>query len=522
MKNSLKQYSISILIKLLFCATVYGLMINQFLFNRQDGIWNGTYHMGGDWDLSLGRWAIRYLDALHFGVSVHPFSTVLTLLFFVVGTCFLIDLFQIRIGSVFDYLISGVFLGNMVICASISYLYYSNTYGLSFMLSMLSIWLIHKGTEQFITFKKIKVGLIISFIGAVICISVVLGLYQAYLGCIVLTALVFLVYLLYRGVSLEYIRNYIVGGCLTGICGAFMYEIILNIELLRWDVEMSSYNGANTLSLENIFSNLAMSISRSYKIFTNYFRGVGSKWNLFAGDNLFLLVAILCVLVVLIILLVHQNILVAAIALFAMFLMPIAANIVIILIPTSAYQEWQTAPCAMVFPLIMCIFVKQICEHNFLKLRKTFKIGFASLSLFIMWGSIYQTQIDQEALRQGTVAVETIGQSILSTLYSGNMYSADQKYAVIGEPCNNPMIHLNDIYYRANSYAKIAGEYWKTSLDARTWSGIFYNLCGVNLPRCDDSDFESLLVDQRVLNMPIFPADRSIQKIDDIVVIRIS
>ena len=92
MKHLLKQFLISVLIKMIFCVAIYGLIMNDFLFNRQDGIWNGTYYEAGNWELSLGRWAIPYLDITHFGVSTHPWSTILTLLFFVLGTCFLVNL----------------------------------------------------------------------------------------------------------------------------------------------------------------------------------------------------------------------------------------------------------------------------------------------------------------------------------------------------------------------------------------------------------------------------------------------
>ncbi|OUQ68467.1 hypothetical protein B5E53_05555 [Eubacterium sp. An11] len=521
MKHLLKQFLISVLIKMIFCVAIYGLIMNDFLFNRQDGIWNGTYYEAGNWELSLGRWAIPYLDITHFGVSTHPWSTILTLL--VLGTCFLVNLFQIKIGSIFDYLVSGLFLGNVVVCSSISYLYTSNIYGCSFLLAMLSIWLIVKGVEnQCNNQQKLRMQILYYFSGG-ICIAVVLGLYQAYLGCIALVALLFFVFLLYSNKPWKYIRSYIVGGCATGIGGFIVFEIILKIELLRHNVEMSSYNGADTLSASNIVFNLSTSIRRAYEICFNYFCGVDeTKWNLFAGNKLFILVAILCLLMIIIMILTQKKFLNTVVGLFAIILLPLAANIVVILVPGSAYQTWQTAPCALIIPVIACILYKQFCEIEFFKLKNILKLGLALISIFIMWGSIYQTQIDQEALRQGTVAAKSMAQNILSVLYEKNMYSEEQQYAVIGAPCNNTSIYLNKLYDEANSYAKIAGPYWESSLDLRTWHGIFSNLCGVNLPTCSGSDYEYLLKDSRVKGMTNFPTDGSVQQIDGIVVIRVS
>ena len=100
-----KKYGISCLIKLMFCYVVYGLFFHEFLLNKQDAIWHGTFYNAGNWELSLGRWAIRYLDLFHYGISIHPLSTVITLIFFILGTCILVDLFCIKVGSLMDYIV---------------------------------------------------------------------------------------------------------------------------------------------------------------------------------------------------------------------------------------------------------------------------------------------------------------------------------------------------------------------------------------------------------------------------------
>lgn len=358
--------------------------------------------------------------------------------------------------------------------------------------------------------------------GGGICIAVVLGLYQAYLGCIALVALLFFVFLLYRDMPWKYIRKYLLGGCATGIGGFIVFEIILKIELLRYNVEMSSYNGADTLSVSNIASNLSISIRRAYEIFFNYFCGLDeTKWNLFAGKKLFILVVMLCLLVLIIAALTQKKILNTILSLIALVFLPLAANIVVVLVPGSAYQAWQTAPCALIIPIIVCILYKQLCEFDFYK-KKILKLGIALISIFIMWGSVYQTQIDQEALRQGTVAAKSMVQNIVAALYKNDMYSTEKQYAVIGAPCNNPSIYLNKIYYEANSYAMIAGPYWEGTLDLRTWRGLFTNLCGVNLPICSDSDYEYLSKDSRVNDMTNFPEKGSIKEINGIVLIHVS
>ena len=170
-------------------------MFNEFLVNKQDGIWNGTYFNAGNWELSLGRWAIRYWDKLHYGISVHPFSSVVTLVFFIFGTCLLIDLFNIKAGSLMDYLISDLFLSNIVVCVSLSYLFTSGIYGLSFFLSILCIWCIKKVSSA-VSGKKINYKTILTLVIAICSVVLMLGLYQAYLGCIALVGCAYLIFII--------------------------------------------------------------------------------------------------------------------------------------------------------------------------------------------------------------------------------------------------------------------------------------------------------------------------------------
>lgn len=94
-----KQYKISTL----FCIDYGGgviiysqLMVNQ-LTNDYDGLWEGSFHNAGKWELSLGRWFWLYISRLRFGTSPDPFTSLLTLALMAVGLLFLFDLWQIKI-----------------------------------------------------------------------------------------------------------------------------------------------------------------------------------------------------------------------------------------------------------------------------------------------------------------------------------------------------------------------------------------------------------------------------------------
>lgn len=517
-----KNIYVSILSKLLFCAIVFGIILFGFLLNRQDAVWNGTSFNAGDWELSLGRWAIRYLDMYHHGVSVHPYTSIITLLFFIMGTCFLVNCFGIRFGSLKDFLVSFLFLSNIVVCVSVSYLYTSGIYGISFFLSMAIVWMIIKVTRMSLVQPFNKIIFVWCFLAS-FSIAVMLGLYQAYLGCTAEFTIVYLIAIICNKKSKEMIKRYISYGGVIAIVGAIFYTIILKIELFRNHVTMSSYNGADSLSVLNIIRNLFSSVRRAYASVYEYLTGNLFSWNIYASELFFFMLVIIYFLVILLGYKKTRSIKRIIVASLLACLIPAAANIVMILIPDSNYIEQQTAPLALLFPLAISLLFYTINATNIdLPRHKPFLVVTMVVAYFLIHGSIYQTLTDEEALRQGTLAVTTLSKEVISELSSRDLFAPQRQYAIIGSPIYNETVHVNKIYDESNLYARMLGGYWGNYLDSRTWNGIFNNLCGVNLKPCDEALYEELLNSDEVKMMPCFPEKGGIREIDWIVVIKIS
>lgn len=204
--QKVKNHGKAVTIKMFFCLGLYSMVLAFGLVNTRDGMWNGPYFFGGNWELSIGRWFIRYWDYfLHMSIHVNPFTTIVALFFFVLGTEVLIDLLEIECGSWKDYLISFLFLGNMIICVTISYLYTSRVFGIAFLFSMICVWCIKHGVE--------KRWLVIA---ASLSLNFMMGIYQAYLGCVVVAALAVLLLMIMKNEENDRILYYIGGGFHTG------------------------------------------------------------------------------------------------------------------------------------------------------------------------------------------------------------------------------------------------------------------------------------------------------------------
>ncbi len=511
----------SIFIKLAICTVIYGLMMSESLFNRQDGMWMGTYYYAGDWELSLGRWAWRYLDIIHCGVTSHPITTIITLMMFIIGTTLLTKLFNLEMGRIYDIIVSILFLENVAVCCSISYLYMSQTFGLAFLLAIASIYFSVYKYEQIRSVKAI-----IGYISSILAFAVFMGLYQENLGCWCLIGLSYLILITVDGSEWKDIGKNFLRLAITAIAGIIIYAVVLNVELKRYNVQMANYNGASNVSLSNIIMNLETSLPKAYINLFNYLNNhAGAKWNVLPGSLNVTVSLMLLIIIVLFSFMKSRDIVRTVVILIATALIPVAINAVRVLIPESHFIEQQTGPSALFFPVLILLSLNIVkdCKLQRKKFFRFFKEGIImAISLVLIWGTLLQTQIDQEAIRQGTNAGRTLCNSVISKLIDMNLYSSESKYAFVGAGNYSQIIRLNEVYNKANNYAKILGPYWGGDLDNRTWNSLFRNVCGVNISRCDSSDYENLIQSDVVHNMPLFPDDGSIQIIDEIVVIKIS
>lgn len=94
----------------------------------------------------------------------------------------------------------------------------------------------------------------------------------------------------------------------------------------------------------------------------------------------------------------------------------------------------------------------------------------------------------------------------------------------VGVISENPLFAKSPLWNRANSYARY-GQIWSgVGHTCRySYNGIFRNI-GVNLVVARESDafYDSILHSDKIKQMPVYPTDGSIQKIEDYTVVKIS
>lgn len=504
------------------------LMINQ-LTNDYDGLWEGSFHNAGIWELSLGRWFWHYISRARFGTSADPYTSLITLAIMGLGLLLLFDLWQIR--NKYVIMLSGLlFISHPAICFELSYRYMSPTFGMAFFLSVLAVWCFEKIDNPF---AAVLAG---SF-----SIAFSMGSYQAYICCTTVAFLTALLIKLSRNVDWKNIFLFCAKSIIGIILGGIEYIVILKIFFHVNGIGMSGYQGGNNYSIMNSLRCLKPSIQKILQFFELYFKGILYKINRMQGKHLFTIMFILVLILVIInfLTIYRKSKLKAILYGVLIFLYPVA-TISVLLIATDVGLALQMA-CgpALFLAALPCLFyygeysTKEEWKENEKqtigerlrrvseKCRDMLGLGFAFYMAVVLYGSICQVVIDQNTMYQGRIASENIADMVVEKLLQEDLVSDEYRYVFVGTPSAGPLYAIDSNYINSNLYA-LYGAWFVDSNSAKSWNGIIRNRKGLNLSLVTGPEYERMSTSQMVEKMPLFPEKGSIVLENDVVYVKIS
>ena len=217
------------------------------------------FYISNIWDLSLGRWFLRFIDYTRFGLSSPLVSTTFALLALSFSSILISDLFKIK-NKVNKYIISLLLVVSPFFTETLFSVFCSFEFTVSFLLSILSVYFLYKIDNK-----------VFRIILSAICLTLSLGLYQAYLGVTCgLCLLVPIVLLLKKEINTKELIQKIIESLIMGIISILLYEGILHILLALSHVSMADYSGANEIGLKTIL-NIPTLLKDAYTSFANYY-----------------------------------------------------------------------------------------------------------------------------------------------------------------------------------------------------------------------------------------------------------
>lgn len=523
------------------------------------------------WDISLGRWGLLFAAYAKFGLCSPILTSAITIALFALGIVLLIDRLGIK-RACLRYASSILFIVSPFVSCCITYYYCSNSYALSFLCAVLAVCLVG------------RVGAVskpVALVGAVALLAFSLGCYQASLGVFCVAVLLAMVRSLMGGgseslmslahdahgaeargscsegghescgacggnaqsscreedlsarLSFSAKQLAVFFGVAVAVCaaGAVLYYALTELSLLVSGVGLSAYGGASSVGAGSILGSLTSSIPSAYAAFFDSFFSHGIFGNHFgwvyvAGIGMAITTAAFIGLAVTA---GAKRSGASAMALLCVALIPFAANVILVIVPSYGYPTLLMLGGFMasflLLPLLVQLLIDSPERHN-VRLRvpaKAMSIGCCCLIAVGAWSYALQSNADADVMQACQNQTASLATRIAGALDANPDVQAGAKVLIAGKPEAGNYPNTSDSYAHASSYAKW-GMVWDNHYqnNMRSWDVIMKQFAGQSFNYCSFDECAKVIRSSEFANMSLYPANDSVATIDGVVVVKIS
>lgn len=517
------------------------------------------------WDMSLGRWGLLFAAYAKFDLCSSILTSAITIVLFTLGIVALIDKLGIR-NSCLRYASSVLFIASPFVSCCITYYYCSNSYALSFLCAVLAACLIGRVGS---------VGKPVALVGAVALLAFSLGCYQASLGVFCVAVLLVMIRALMgdgseplaslacdargaegrlscreesRGVevqspcceegcsassSFSAKQLAVFFGVAVVVCaaGAVLYYALTELSLFVLGIGLSSYGGASSVGAGSILGSLTSSIPSAYVAFSDGLFGHDIFGNHFGW--VYVAAVGLIVAAVAFARLVAINgvkrLGASAMALLCVVLIPFAANVILVIVPSYGYPTPLMLGGFMASFLLLPLLVQLLLDSpdrgnvRLCMPAKVMSVGCCCLIAVGAWSYALQSNADAEVMQACQNQTASLATRIAGVLDANPDVQAGAKVLIAGKPEAGNFPNTSDSYVHASSYAKW-GMVWDNHYqnNMRSWDVIMKQFAGQSFNYCSFDECAKVIRSSEFANMSLYPADDSVVTIDGVVVVKIS
>ena len=477
------------------------------------------------WDMSLGRWGLLFAAYAKFGLCSPILTSAITIALFTLGIVALVDRLGIK-RACLRYASSILFIVSPFVSCCITYYYCSNSYALSFLCAVLAACLIGRVGA---------VGKPVALVGAVVLLAFSLGCYQASLGVFCVAVLLVMVRSLMDSSADPFSAKQfaVFFGVAVVVCaaGAVLYYALTELSLFVLGIGLSSYGGASSVGAGSILGSLTSSIPSAYVAFSDGLFSHGIFGNHFGW--VYVAAVGLIVVAVAFVCLVATNgvkrLGASAAALLCVVLIPFAANIILVIVPSYGYPTPLMLGGFMASFLLLPLLVQLLLdssERGNARLRvpaKAMSVGCCCLVAVGAWSYVLQSNADAEVMQTCQNQTASLATRIAGALDANPDVQAGAKVLIAGKPEAGNYPNTSDSYVHASSYAKW-GMVWDNHYqnNMRSWDVIMKQFAGQGFNYCSFDECAKVIRSSEFANMSLYPADDSVVTIDGVVVVKIS
>lgn len=515
--NLLKKFSLwfsNERCKIFMFAFIFGFMANILVITANivfaDTIVFTDYYIANVWDLSLGRWALYYVDHLRFGLSSPVVSTILSLIYLAFSSILIIDLLKIK-GKFSKYLTSGLFVTAPFLFETLFSPFCSSEYLLAFLLAVFAVYIIYNSKKY-----------IIPTIMASLLLSISLGLYQVYIGVAsALCIFIPVVYLLKNEYDKKYVFKKFLQSLVMGVLAIVFYEIILNVILDIWNVSLESYSGANEIGLKN-FLMLPELIVNAYRSFYQYFfTDVIMKNDIYNRNWIHLILCLLTIISIVIILFKNKKLdwQSRLFIVFCLLISPIAVCLLELIAPERDISLLMAAPLMIVY-----IFILSIIEFKEMtNIKALLNWGIIICCVFVFISNFVMSNASYMAVRVNKEKTVTAITRVMNIIWNNEEYTQDMPIMFAGNGESGYLgQRTNGMFSLATGHTVESPLVWGSNVDNCNtgWQKLINYYLGYKINVVDYETHMEILDTEEFSKMPIFPCKDAVQIIDGVMVVK--
>lgn len=333
-------------------ATILSALISYYFmivdgYTCPDGICEGlTYYTNGDWALAgCGRWAIRYVNELTCNIVIPLYVVLMYCLCIWLSVVLLSKLWKLSDGAVI--ILGAMMIATPTVAGQMGYPYTAVAYALACVTSVGAVYCMFRCRT------------IPGIIGSTLCVTLMMGLYQSYVGMIAVLVLMTIIYDMIRGEDVKTILTSFAKCVGTSILGCIISTIILNIDL--------SVRGLSSASRLAMFDVKEIFIAFSQRVPYIYEKYMNILKTPLMHRNLIYIAIIIVTMVALIIIgigIIREKQWVRALLIVPMVLLiPMASNLIGILIPYNGVGSIMQYQSVMIAPFMFaCVeYARRMC-----------------------------------------------------------------------------------------------------------------------------------------------------------------
>ncbi len=541
--------------KLLVACFAVGLICHFQLYSQGLTVFDGVvsvsnldgygWYVPNSWDISLGRWGLCFAALAKSGLCSPVLISAITLALFAIGIVALVGLLGIR-RPCLKYLAAIVLICTPFISGNLVYYYCSNSYALCFMCAVLAVCVQGSIGDRWNAWTITGSSLLLMF---------ALGCYQASMGLFCVAGLLVLVVGLLNGAAPREALAHFGKLLVVLVAGAVLYLAANAAVLAITGISMGTYGGASSVGAGNIVSQLPHTIALAYSSFFGLMFSHGVFGNGFFEPK----VMALCLLVAVVLFIAavvkrgKKGALGSILAAVCIALLPLAANIVLVVVPDYGSP---TIPMVggFVASLLLLPALAQVCcagagsDCGSADVRPVGEVGGSCASLaegpllsgegarkallfvscaglaLLAWSYALQCNADSQVMELEQNQVQSLTVRAVDALQSNAAVQSGAKVAIVGAPQQGNYSSTSSFRDATSDYAQYGMVYGNvlTENNYRCWRALTRQFAGVNLNLCSTGEFHDLCNTAEFKAMANYPNDGCMAEINGIVVLKFS